>query len=158
MKILIPFVFSFICIYCSSNPVENNSIYSYEDVKLDTTGTILNENDIMATWALKSFVELSDCSVENEPEGYPTPVVVISFQDSEKVIGHTGADFTGNYTLSNNKIKITPLLRPELPEPKPEWANMFYDATEMTDYAFIEKLKLFIFYNQSSQVMVFTKN
>ena len=156
-QMLILFIFSITCICCSTNPEDNNSICTYEDVKLDTTGTILEKSDIIGTWTLRCFVDISDCSVKNEPEGFPTPAVVISFQDSGKVSGHTGPEFTGNYTLSNNNIKISPLLRPELPEPKPEWANMFYKAALTADYAFIEKSKLFIFFNQSSHVMVFTK-
>lgn len=155
MKILILFGLSFIGI-CCSNPVGNNSICSYEDVKLDTTGMVLEKSNLIETWTLQSFVDLTDCSVENEPQDFPAPVVVITFQDSGKVVGHTSNEFIGDYTVSNKEIELTIHSLTEINEPK--WAMKFLEALKTTDYAFIEKSKLFIFYNQSSQVMVFTKN
>ena len=151
MKKNILLAYLIIVIGCSKNPQELNSICTYENVKLDTTNINLNENDILATWVLHSIVDLSDCSVKNRPEEFPE-IVVISFNDSCKISGHTGNEFVGNYFLVENKIKININTLTELGEP--EWALNFLNAVKNLDYCFIKESKLFIFFNQSTKVMI----
>lgn len=153
MKKICLFICIIITISCSTDP-ENKCMY--KNVKLDTTNKTLNKTEIIATWSLQSFVNLSDCSIKNEPENFSTPLVVINFQDSAELKGHTANEFIGNYTISSNKIQLTINSLTEINEP--EWALKFLEAAEMTDYAFIENSRLFVFFDQFLKVMIFHKN
>ena len=156
MKKLALFSFVIIVIGCSNDNSNVDSVCTYEGVELDTNQiVVIREQDLVGEWKLQFFVDLLDCSIENEPVNFPRPLVVISFEDSLQLSGHTTNEFYGNYFLVRGKIEMSVSFLTEINENK--WTRKFLEAARNTDYIFIEDSKLFIFFNQSSNVMVFMK-
>ncbi|MBC8345267.1 MAG: hypothetical protein ISR82_01405 [Candidatus Marinimicrobia bacterium] len=105
MKVLALFTVVIVVIGC----LNDNSVCTYEGVDLDTNQIAVISNQVLAgEWKLISFIDLSDCSVENEPVGgFLKPEVVISFEDSLQLSGHTTNKFYGSYTLLGKKINMS---------------------------------------------------
>ncbi len=144
-------------ISCSDSTSNPKPVCTYEDIELNTSNLgMLKQTDIIGEWILRSFINLTNCNIENEPEEFPRHAVIISFDDSNQVSGHTSNEFYGYYALTNNEIRLDIRSETEINEPK--WAIKFLKATNNMDYASIKNSKLFVFFNESSEVMVFKKN
>ncbi|MDZ7724337.1 MAG: hypothetical protein U5R06_16410 [candidate division KSB1 bacterium] len=104
---------------------------------------------------MESFVDLSDCSIANQPDNINVFIVRLKVLDSDSISGNTANEFVGSYSIHNNKIDFNIHSLTEINEP--EWAKKFLEAAKNTDYVFIRQSKLFIFYEQSTKVMVFTE-
>ncbi len=160
MKILALLSVVIVASGCSNNNPNVNSPCTYEGVEIDTNKiAVISYQALLGEWTLKSFIDLSDCSIENEPDSInslPIRSVVIRFEDSIHVSGHTNNEFYGNYSLVGKKIEMSVNSLTEINEHK--WTKKFLEAAPNTEYIFIEDSKLFIFFYQTSKVMVFTKN
>ncbi|MCH8014039.1 MAG: hypothetical protein IH823_04520 [Candidatus Dadabacteria bacterium] len=141
---------------CSHNTSQVNSFCTYEGIELDTTNLAqLNENDIIAKWKLQSVIDLSDCSIYKNPLS-DFFYIELEFKESKQIGGHTTNEFYGTYILENKEIQISISTITEINEQ--EWGRKFLNAANNTNFVFIEDTMLFIFFNQSSEVMVFTIN
>lgn len=151
---LFPFVI--VAIGCSDHTSNVNSPFTYEGVELDTNQIVeISEQDLLGEWKLQSFIDLSDYSIYKNPEP-EVFYIELEFKESNQIRGHTTNEFYGTYILEDKKIKMSISTITEINDL--EWGRKFLNATSNTDYIFIEGSNLFIFFNQSSEVMVFTKN
>lgn len=139
---------------CSIEPLENNNCV-YEGVKLKTTNINFNESYIIGTWNLECFIDLVDCTIENEPDNSSNPNVIINFKKPGKISGHTNNKFIGSYSIFGGKLKLS--INPLTEINENNWTKKFLEAEKITDYVFVDNLKLFVFFNESTKVMVFTK-
>lgn len=120
--------------------------------------------DIQGTWKLSSFRDLNSGEVETQPEmDKKLPAhhqdIAITFKGKNNkgtLSGHTiNNTIFGNYELAdNNKINMK-VGGTKISEP--EWGKKFWDAIHKADKYRLEKDSLFLYYNNSQNLMEFVK-